>query len=303
VKFMYAGDVIECVHELSLPRATNSSTPDTSIQVRQVETLPPLPDRTFVSRGLMIGNEWSLGRRSDDSAWIFAMPPLAHCRMSADGSEISIETPLTTHDATLRELIVSWILVYRLAALGRPTFHGSAIEVEPGRAVAIFGPSHSGKSSAAIALCSVGGKLISDDVVAIEVGDDLAIRVGATSASIAVREELEHHVTGEMASHRASDGRLIARVETVASPVALEQLVFLTGQRGRQHTTPLSGPLAVAQLIANSKMVTWVDGAARASEFEAACEVADRVTAVALTPPDLRLPDGADALRSLLLSR
>jgi hypothetical protein len=64
VKFMYAGDVIECEQELSLPRATDSSSPDTSIKVRRVEALSALPERTFVSRGLMIGNEWSLGRCS-----------------------------------------------------------------------------------------------------------------------------------------------------------------------------------------------------------------------------------------------
>jgi len=303
VKFMYAGDVIECAQVLSLPRAADLRSPDTSLEIRQVDTLSAFPERTFVSRGLMLGNEWSLGRCASGSTWTFAMPPLAHCQMSADGSELSIETPLTSNDALLGELIVSWILVYRLAALGRPTFHGSAIEVEPGRAVAVFGPSNSGKSSAAIALCSAGGKLISDDVVAIEFGNDDVIRVGATSSSIAVRQELEHHVTNEVASYRASDGRLIARVETALSSVALVQLLFLTGERGRQHTTALSGPLAVAQLIANSKMVTWVDKTARAAEFDAACEVADRVPAVALTPPDLTLRGGADALRSLVLYR
>lgn len=87
-----------------------------------------------------------------------------------DGTRVLVCERGPIEDSVPR-LLLNQALSFTLGAHGKEGLHASAVEIG-GRAVCISGPSGGGKSTLATALCMAGGRLLSDDVVAISLDAD-----------------------------------------------------------------------------------------------------------------------------------
>jgi hypothetical protein len=283
--FVFAGEVV--VSELPLGLGVSSSPTDVTIVIetgcRQVR-----PDFTdYVVRGLRAGQEWALGRATGSNDWHFHVAPYATGTITADGTRIVVRPAPTVTASTLAELITTWILVYRLAVLDRWSFHGSAVRLTDGDALVVLGPSGAGKTSTAAALIAAGCELIADDTVAGGVDGDIAW-IAPTSTTLRLRYHARQLVPAmnPTATFVADDDRLIVAVRPASAPTPARCLAFLrrgTGDTAVEHLRP---DQVVQRLLLNSKIATWWDDRYRAHEFEAACDLADKVPAFEIAGPD-----------------
>lgn len=82
-----------------------------------------------------------------------------------------------------RWIVLGPILAILLEAAGCFCLHGSAVVLGQ-RAIAFVGPKHFGKSTLATALTAAGGRLIADDIVALDRGHPVTVRPGIASVRL-----------------------------------------------------------------------------------------------------------------------
>jgi hypothetical protein len=120
-----------------------------------------LAENRFAGRMLV-----RVGRRGDDLIAEFAN--LGQLTTSTRGTDVHFEPLAGVDEATLEKLRATVIDAFVRHAQGKVTLHGGAVSVDS-KAVALVGPTGSGKSTLTAALCAeaeIG--LVADDTVAIE---------------------------------------------------------------------------------------------------------------------------------------
>ncbi|WP_420453066.1 hypothetical protein [Ilumatobacter sp.] len=294
-RYRFAGDVVDSDVTLGLTPGDGPAdvTVTTTLTTRLVG--PEVAD--VLHHGRLDGAPWSLATRGDGPGWCMVFGHGCVATMSADRSRIELRVHPDGPDEWIAEVITGWALVYRLAVAGRATFHASTVTLDGADAVAIAGPGHSGKSTMAAAVVALGGSLLGDDVLAAEVDAEVDVGVGgsrvggsrvggrggvvvhSTSSVLKLRglaQELRRRSTS--APTTTFDGRLAVRADPAPDRARLVALHFLdpAAPAGRR---PIDPDEAAVLLVANSKVGTWSWDEASANEFDAACDLADRVPA------------------------
>ena len=200
--------------------------------------------------------------------------------------------------------VLGRVLPVALHEAGMLCLHGSAVEIH-GSAVAFVAPKFHGKSTLARAVATAGGRVMSDDVVAVDPGPLPLVRPGV--ASVRLWRDAAEHVGDVSCTPADAYGKYIVRDTAHATshetPARLDAIYLLTPVKaGADHAAsrrlldPLSATMA---LLPHNRLAPLLGGA------EAAV-VLDRVTRLLRHTPVYalsvvrdfdRLDDAACAIR------
>lgn len=193
------------------------------------------------------------------------------------------------------------VLAFVLRLRGVACIHGSAIAIG-GKAVAVVGPSGSGKSSTAASFARLGYAVLTDDLIALR----------ETPRGFVVESALPRvHLWPQSASSlveswdalpRIAPGWDKRRLDLAAngfafqrSPLVLAAIYFLGDRTATRAPAiePAGLPDALIDLISDSHAAEYVDKAQRAEEFDALARLLRVVPARRVTPcEDLaRIPE------------
>jgi len=166
-----------------------------------------------------------------DGGYLISGPEYGAHLLSADGRRLRC-FPEGRPDGGWQRMLVAQVLPFAALLHGLELFHASAV-VRDGQAIAVLGPSRSGKTSLALELCARGASFMADDVLALETRDGaLLAHPGAPVAGIALEHDHEHE-RAKQADEQ--DERVLAvnarerivRVLGAEEPAPLGTLLFL----------------------------------------------------------------------------
>ncbi len=295
-EYRFADETISCPLQLSLP--TSSSRPVANIELSLNSTTNVRPEfSSYISRGVMNGEEWALGTVAGEPGWAFITGQASVGHISADGSMIALNVVNEALEPWIAELITAWVLTYRLVVLDRWTFHGSAVEIPGWGSVAFLGAMGAGKSTVAAALCATGATLIADDLLTGTVSNR-EIRLQQTSSTLKLRDgarHLGHRIPGGLLSE-TFDHRLGVEMSAELHGLPLRRVMFIVREPSKVGLRQLRPVEVTTRLLAESKIFTWQDPKYREIEFDAACDIAARVPGFELSPAHWNDETTADEL-------
>lgn len=143
---------------------------------------------------------------AESTGYLLWARDFGHVLISADGLELLCEPDPDNGDWA--HILAAQALPLAATLRGLEVVHASGVVVE-GRAVLITGPPGAGKSSLAAALVRVGGALLSDDAVALQLSDGAPI-AHTGSVVLQLRSEENQRLS---ATERAALGRPAGSIE------------------------------------------------------------------------------------------
>jgi hypothetical protein len=183
---------------------------------------------------------WYASYELDGGGCLLQMPPTGSFLLDPDVARIAVDRD-DQDDDLLEHRIASSAICTLLAMRGDLVLHAAAVEAD-GRAVAFCGPTQRGKSTLARSLGEAGSRLLGEDGIAIELGED-----GATA-----------YPGARGVRARSSDGNGRRRTELLADPGPGEPppcpvaALVLLGERGATlEIEPLAPARALALLTPN----------------------------------------------------
>lgn len=186
-------------------------------------------------------------------------PPYGEHVLSADGCSLW-GTPGDASQAAWQRLLIAQALPFAAVLQGLEVLHASAVAIDGG-AVAFAGSSGSGKTSLALELCRHGGEFLSDDVLALEPGDDLVAHPGTPVAGVDRVEAARLRAAGVSGGEAlaADERETVERVAARAEPAPL-RAIFLLERRTEGPAVPRFEPAVEAQeLLASTFNLVLVD--------------------------------------------
>ena len=131
---------------------------------------PGTPPAWFQTWRLPGGKLWlSIGRVP--AGYLLRFPGQADFVVSRDGGRIAVHAPDALPAETLRHLLIDQVLPLAMSRRGRLTLHASAVHLPGIGTVAFLGDTGRGKSTLAAALAARGGRIVTDDCLALEMID------------------------------------------------------------------------------------------------------------------------------------
>ena len=246
--------------------------------------LSPLPSAATVLRARLRhrqaprarGPGWDLTNRQGwmdvsrrPGEWRIRFARVAEFLVSDNASMVRTWAPPATPLRTIRHLLIDQVLPMMLSARGHLILHGSAVAGRHG-GVLLVGASGVGKSTLAVSLTLAGWKLLSDDLVRIQLGRGrpraiaaypgarLWPDVAAILARGQARSRLAHYTDKRRIVRAALSGR-------VAGAAALRR-VYLLGTAGPEITvSAVAKREALMALLGN---VTRLDTGAGGAEHD-----------------------------------
>jgi hypothetical protein len=214
-------------------------------------------------------------------------------------------------DADVAAVLCGTVIGAVLRLRGLTCLHASVVAFD-GRAVALVGAKGAGKSSTALALVRAGATLVSDDI-AVVTRDGAEVRVRHGQPKLRLRPDpaaalLEPGdrlapLWGE-GEHRPARAYLELAGAEAPDPEASDlplAAVHVLGPRGAEapHLVPLSGPAALARLMAHRYVPYMLDQSGHARDFALLSGVCADVPVHAVERPEglESLPDVAALLR------
>jgi hypothetical protein len=152
-------------------------------------------------------------------------------------------------DGGWQRMLVAQVLPFAALLHGLEVFHASAV-VRDGEALALLGPSRSGKTSLALELCARGASFMADDVLALETrGGALFAHPGSPVAGVALEHERAQQ--GDDVRERViavNTRERIVRMVGAEEPAPLGTLLFLD-RKADGPERPSFEPKLDAQLL------------------------------------------------------
>jgi hypothetical protein len=218
-------------------------------------------------------------RQSIDGLWTL----LEYCDgarfiVRSDGSEIFVlPAPDMEHESVCTYL-VNPILALGLRFRGRTCLHASSVVIG-GRAVLFVAPSGSGKSSLAYAFDRRGYRILTDDVAALQPGDEPIVYSGYP------RVRLWPWTVGELLGDAEALPRISAdwdkRRFDVAdfdpSPARIAGVVVLKGFGPETRLAPAQAQIALLDLLSNAYLDHLMDSRTRRRDFALLARLVEQV--------------------------
>jgi hypothetical protein len=185
-------------------------------------------------------------------------------------------------------LVTGLVVGYLLIVDGHCVLHASAVEVD-GAAVAFVGRSGIGKSTVAALCCAAGARLVSDDVVRLDVAAGVECVGGTTH--IRLRSHATWALSGfgtRPATAPTADGRVAAMPPVAATarvPLATIALLYPSRDVRSVAIRPLFGGEAFVRVMAHPRVGGWADDATCRRLFAAVARVVERVDVVEVEIP------------------
>lgn len=162
--------------------------------------------------------------------------------------------------------VLGRVLPVALHEMGSVCLHGSAVEID-GAAVAFVAPKHHGKSTLARAMANAGARVLSDDVVAVDVAPSPFVRPGV--ASVRLWRDAAERVGDVSLARPDAYGKFVlthtAEAQAPTASVPLHAVYVLTPVRAgadqplvRTLLDPLSATMA---LLPHNRLAPLLGGA------------------------------------------
>jgi hypothetical protein len=202
--------------------------------------------------------------------------------VSAQGEAVEAVPVLGVADRVVRAAFSMEVLPILHQLAGRPALHASAVAVEQ-RALAFAGPSGRGKSTIAALLCTQPGfRLLADDSVPIDLGDEGAVWALPSSEYVRLRGP-SAHALGET-RELLFDKYVVPRPAEV-EPTRLAVLFVLGGPGDAIVLEPLKSRDAVLILAEHAQRLDPTNSSLLRAEFDFLDRVARGVRVVSLRYP------------------
>jgi hypothetical protein len=183
-----------------------------------------------------------------DYGYLISGPEYGAHLLSADGRRLRC-FPEGRPDGGWQRMLVAQVLPFAALLHGLEVFHASAV-VRDGEALALLGPSRSGKTSLALELCARGACFMADDVLALETRDGaLFAHPGSPVAGVALEHERGQQDNAADEQVIALNAReRIVQVVGAEEPAPLGTLLFLD-RKANGPERPVFEANADAQLL------------------------------------------------------
>jgi len=184
-------------------------------------------------------------------------------------------------------LFASGLLVAVLLQLRRElVLHASAVE-SAGEAVAFVAPSGGGKSTVAATLCSAGARLVSDDLLRVELGDDVICYPGGPDVRIRPGAESVLSLFADRPETVPSvDERVSTALGSTPGAVRLKALCLMRRSTGGDlMARRMAADEATVRLATCPRVPGWSDPSFLRWQFDAHVTLASRIAVYELTIP------------------
>jgi hypothetical protein len=220
--------------------------------------------------------------------------PIGTYELSRDCREITWYPAPAAPPEVARMLLLGQVFAQVLHGAGLLCLHGSAVAVA-GRGIAFLAPKFHGKSTLALALTAAGGRLITDDLVAVETGTRPKLRPGVQSVRL-LKDALQRVGALCIGTRIVEGGKgtvtdfpnsmVVNKAVPFAAAYLLEPVRVPAGPAARRDRLPLRE--AAIALAHRTKLPDPLVG------FQTAGRDLQRATAVALHVPVFRLQLAGD---------
>jgi hypothetical protein len=249
---------------------------------------------------------WYQCRRLRDGRTYLRWTDVFEFLVSADGKRILYRSLRHASPESLQAYLLGQALSFTLLSLGREPLHGACIAIN-GRAVALLGDCGYGKSTLAAALLARGHRLVTDDLISLDVRRDVCIvHPGLPHLKLfpSVARRLLGATGRSAAMIHGTSKRILALSpdQSVRRPVPLATLYVLEKPRRRQlpavQIDCLSGRDAFLEIVRGAFNLTVLDRNRYASQFAFASRLASAVPVrrLAYSRDFTVLPAACDAL-------
>lgn len=224
--------------------------------------------------------------------------------VTADLAEVVIYPVEGSSLELVAVLATGGLLSFVLMMSGAPVLHASAVEVS-GQALAFVGYSGMGKSTMAALVCAEGARLITDDVLRLDLDGDPRCHRGATEVRLRRSAvELSERFTAQPAARCTGDDRTALDLAAASEEVVpLAAIAIPNPDRAAVGVSArrLGGVEGLLTLVRYPRLLGWQDGATQAAQFQHLGTLSERVPVFEVVVP-WGPPFGASVARDVLQS-
>lgn len=206
--------------------------------------------------------------------------------VSADGKQILYRALRHASAESLQTYLLGQALSFTLLSLGREPLHGACVAIND-RAVALLGDCGYGKSTLAAALLARGHRLVTDDLISLDMRRDVCfVHPGLPRLKLfpAVARRLLGAASGRSAAMIHGTSKRILALgpdQSVRQPMPLAALYVLAKPDGSgspgAHIDGLSGREAFLEVVRGAFNLTVLDSKRYASQFAFASRLVSAV--------------------------
>jgi hypothetical protein len=231
---------------------------------------------------------WACEDPRDPSRWTLRYGGVCDVTLDRKRRRIAVHGSPQADPGVIPLFVSGSVLAHVLTAEGQLVLHASAVELG-GSALAIAGPSGTGKSTLAALLCAAGARLVSDDTLLVEARDGGAVCFPGSSC-LRLRSKVATLAAGIEGAevHETADGRTaVFPPSVVSSPLELGVVVISKpAHDARELKVERLGDMdGLLELLRSPRLSDW-----RASEpvgnlFELTAGVAESLAVFRATVP------------------
>lgn len=220
-----------------------------------------------------------------DGSYVLRYEKLCDFVVSPGLDRVTVRSFPGANDGTVSVLIAGTVLSFVLITRDEPVLHASAVQVGD-QAVAFVGYSGMGKSTMATLLCAAGGRLVTDDVLRLDLGPttsgqpptcylgptEVRLRKAASELVDLFGDQPRRRTTGD-----ARDALQVRNATTERLPLAAIVIPRPQHDIDEVAVTRLPAKDAMLTLLRFPRIVGWEAGAVIGAEFQHVATVASAV--------------------------
>ena len=264
--------------------------PEHDVELRWAPSPPvpadPPPGRLVAAATL---GQVTLYMASRDAAgWTLRVPRFCDFVIDEGMGTVRCQVSSGVDNSFVAILVTGLLTAFLLSLSDHCVLHASAVEVD-GVAIAIVGPSGSGKSTLAALLCGAGARLVTDDVLRVELAPDPVCVGGAPQLRLrgGAGWALDEFAVPPPSVLTPDDRMGLTPPPTEQDVIPLTAIVLplLSRTATEVEIRRLSGASLVARLARVCRVTGWKDPTVLRQQFHRLAEVAHAVPVVEAVIP------------------